>query len=474
MPDRSGVFERFSSLLYRRVAPIQQVDRRLTIARRELLLAELGKVTEGDTIFIVTDVNTLNEVGEQPAEWALLQRHGLEPVSPRVWGGAVHIFARGEFKPSAKQLRPYVYGPDDLARAALQRVGFTNISEPRRAIELASLIQAFNSDEDASAVIVIYDEEPSAIVTNFVKQAQGRIQMLPSEPVDGGLDRRGGMVSMLIPYGAQDFYPELRNKTKVTLPVSSLVATAEPASKAPLPMLLTNVRKVNALTGLEGQLGQSLERTASTAYLLALYEYGETRCHREDPLSAAQFKTVLLNSYFADRENAYSVLGLLGHLLFEEGHGGGASDPANVFLEIARSERQLNDGRKPAKVIDWLLAQAKTSKRPHQQTVRHSPDVRAAFAGHVKPSDVERVKSELFVNTQEQLKTASANLDVAARCTALADARSRLITLASITLPAACGQPLPARGLWSRIDFEPFYYLAVADAIMTESGCGAK
>jgi hypothetical protein len=156
--------------------------------------------------------------------------------------------------------------------------------------------------------------------------------------------------------------------------------------------------------------------------------------------------------------------------LFEEDHSGTSKEVTKVFIDIAQEERQLKNGRNSAKVIEWLLEQSKSSKRPHQRNARHSPDLRAAFAGHLDPSKVVEARDALLT-TLEQMKTASGDLNVDRRCTAVEDVRSRLITLASVTLPASCGQPLPARGLWSRIDFEPFYYLAVADAIMTESGC---
>ena len=44
------------------------------------------------------------------------------------------------------------------------------------------------------------------------------------------------------------------------------------------------------------------------------------------------------------------------------------------------------------------------------------------------------------------------------------------MSLAEVALPSTCGKREVQRGLWTGMDFEPFFYLAVINAALTEIG----
>jgi hypothetical protein len=468
------VHERFASLMYRRFERPEQISSRRSFSTLKALVETLNNpalVKATDTVFVLTDVNTIAEMAKDGDSWRPFERLHLQITAPRIWGESVLVFAHAPFTPDAK-VKAYVQGDSVVADMALERLGIS--AETASRPETNELVDSFNSDRTAIAVII--DQEPSRRVIEFIAKAKLPLQLLPADREPTGVIRSGGYVASLVPYASQHFYPQFDDKN-VLRPKSVLVSTptANPVD-GPLPILLTNVERVKTPAALTAALGDSLQRVVGEAYLLSLFEYGLTRCSganpsSQKPLTTAaeqQFNDVLLNSYFSDTNNPYTVLGLLGQLTFE----GDRSDEARYRRDIFVSMLQDKfDGNDPKAAVEWMLSHP---IRPHQRNMSLDSGLRQQFAGYADKSKYDAAKTALLIEQQALLKEASGTPDVERRCRNLTSVRSRLATLAAASIPIGCDKPQPSRGLWSAIDFEPFYYLAVTDAIMEQSACPAQ
>ena len=476
------VHERFASLFYRRIAKPLSITSRQSFSTFEGLVEALNDtniVKATDTVFIATDVNTIASMARNNDSWRPFQRLRLQIAAPRIWGESIHIFAHKPVNAAGTPVKPVVFGDAFVAQAALRQLGISS-GAVAAAHETGELVNAF---KDPAAVVVIIDQEPSRVVTEFLARANAPLplQMLPADREPTGIVREGGYVASLIPYDEQQFYPQFLDARRITKPTSVLVSAPTTNDvDGPLPILLMNVESTKMAAAVQKAVGGSTARAVAEAYLLSLYEYGQTRCYERaqpagQPVHAVteqQFREVLLNSYFADSTNAYSVLGLLGQLSFERDR-----DPRNleagyrhdVFVEMLRDKF---DGRDPAAAIEWLQKNP-IPERPHQGKLTLDPSLRQQFAKHLDKFKYDNAKTEVLTEQQALLKEASGTPDIAQRCERLIKVRSQLASLAALTMPVGCGKPQPTRGLWSAIDFEPFYYLAVADAIMEQSSCPA-
>lgn len=108
--------------------------------------------------------------------------------------------------------------------------------------------------------------------------------------------------------------------------------------------MLTNARRTGDLGKIEGALENTLPQVTSVAYLRTLFDEAECRCDSRDRVSSEQFKTVLLNSFLADRSNPYAVLGLFGHLVFAQKSNASDLRTVQVFEDILQNEsKHLKD-----------------------------------------------------------------------------------------------------------------------------------
>ena len=456
-PD-SGVFRRFKTLFYRKLGvtaptPASSLDELLAAIRREI---------GGDrTLFVMTDVNTIAATTKAQG-WNFLRATGLEPIAPRIWGQSIYVFARAGSTPAAG-VDAYVYwnGPRETpvefqAGGVLARLGYARARiVPVRQVK--NLVDALNDTRIANPVVVIYDPEPSSVIGNLIRGVTTKVQMLPLARIDEDLfANTGGVISILEDYETQQFYPALDTSGKVIKSPQVVVSNSLSTVAGALPLLLTNARSRKTLDALNASLGNTLQQTISDTYLLALFEYGESRCNPGNREATQQFRLALLNHYLSNRHDPYALIGLLGHI--------GFADPKqlDLFLEIAQQAHQLS-GRDAADVIAWLQKQTEKSTTTHRRALKLQENMRAIYAGHGQ--------QKAYLDAQEQLRRASANLDVEQRCKDLTGVRNSLATLAAISLKPACGLPQPTRGMWSGVDFEPFFYLTVIDTIMSESKC---
>jgi hypothetical protein len=187
----------------------------------------------------------------------------------------------------------------------------------------------------------------------------------------------------------------------------------------------------------------------SQAYLRALFESGVSRCNERDPVSAAQFKTVLLSAFFSGRDDPYAVLALSAHLEYARRMREvepGEADPVAVLRQMLSVEQQLQ-GTDQAALVKWLK----------QKIGEREPNLRARFAGYPD----ERIYSDAIA----AMRAAVSEPRPAERRQWLTQAHDRLVALAEAAPVSTCGLPTPDRGLWSSIDFEPYFFLAVIDAM---------
>ena len=168
-------------------------------------------------------------------------------------------------------------------------------------------------------------------------------------------------------------------------------------------------------------------------------------------MSSEQFKTVLLNSFLADRSNPYAVLGLFGHLLFAQKSTPTDATAVEIFKTILLKEYNLAR-QSPEGISKWLRDQTKITK----------VDLRARFANY--PPE------QVYSATVAGLGPALREPRPAERRRLLESARDTLVSLAEVALPSTCGKREVQRGLWTGMDFEPFFYLTVINGALSEMG----
>ena len=412
------------------------------------------------------------------------------PVTPRIWGGAANIFVREEDLKKTGAWTALAYWPlKDKSRPAevnliggqvrsiLLRAGIADIEPPAVINQINDFAARFNDTKDPKRpVAVILDEEPSKTIGEFLAATDRQLRMLPGAPQlpfgEEVLRLQSGTISMLVPYAR--FYPVLANDRKVLEPQKVLITPSEPDVPQPLPLVLTNATAAVNQT-IRQTLGAPLDQLVSESYLLSLLSTQDTRCDPQNAFAVDQFKAVLLNSYLTDSENPFIVLGLLGHLLFEERvPAGGSRDRSknakDVFIDILQ---QRGVRANPAFIEKWLRDETLRLKRPYQQGLNDASDVRSEYARYIKENTLAEAQTFLvstFEAAQQALTTNDATAKVKS-CADLKTARSKLATIAAITLPQACGKRKRIRGLWSSTDLEPFFYLAAVDALMREASC---
>ena len=216
-----------------------------------------------------------------------------------------------------------------------------------------------------------------------------------------------------------------------------------------MPLFLTNARKTRALGMIEKTWKVGLDRVVSQAYLRALFESGVSRCNERDPVSAAQFKTVLLSSFFAGRNDPYAVVALTGHLEYARRMrpvDPGEADPGIALRKMLAAEQQLQ-GTDHAALVKWLK----------QKIGDRESNMRARFAGYPD----ERIYRDAIAAMRAAVNESRPD----ERRQRLTQAHDRLVALAEAAPVSTCGLPTPDRGLWSAIDFEPYFFLAVIDAM---------
>ena len=280
-----------------------------------------------------------------------MARVGLELVNPRIWGRTLYVFARTGLDPRSP-LKGWVRwagsaSPDvrDRAAAAMRRLGYVNVTFETMNVA-ARMVDAFNLRRLRRwrRHRVHLRRGTSSTVDSFVTgvtAAKTGVRLLLLEPEANQLIVEGGVPAATMPYSAQHFYAWPPGVSlSATAPTSSVVVTpppgAAPTNEARLPLFLTNARKTRSSAIIERRWKMGLDRVVSQAYLRALFESGVSRCNEHDPVSAAQFKTVLLSSFFAGRDDPYAVVALTAHL--DTRGGCGPSIPAQR-IPGSRSER---------------------------------------------------------------------------------------------------------------------------------------
>jgi len=438
------------------VLPLNPPESLTTAAARDAL--RIANPTQ--TLFLVTESAALNDLMAMNG-WQDMARVGLELVNPRIWGRTLYVFARGDLDPRSP-LKGWVRwaGPAspevrNRAAAALRRLGYVNVSF--ETMNLAQrMVDGFNQGGAAGGVdiVCIYDEEPSSFVDSFVTSVRTGVRLLLLEPDANQLSVEDGVPEATVPYRAQSFY--LWPKTvslSASTPTSSVIVTppagAAPANEARLPLFLTNARKTGALGVIEKTWKIGLDRVVSQAYLRALFESGVSRCNERDPVSAAQFKTVLLSSFFAGRDDPYAVAALSAHLEYARRMRvaqPGEADPLVVLRKMLAAEQQLQ-GTDQAALVKWLK----------QKIGDRESNMRARFAGYPD----ERIYRDAIAAMRAAVNESRPD----ERRQKLTQAHDRLVALAEAAPVSTCGLATPDRGLWSAIDFEPYFFLAVIDAM---------
>ena len=415
------------------------------------------------TVFVVTDSAGLNELMAANG-WRDMARVGLELVNPRIWGRTLYVFVRGGAIDPRAPLKGWVRwaGPAspevrNRAAAVVRRLGYTNVSfetmnVARRMADGLDLGSAAGGVD----IVCIYDEEPSTFLDSFTRLIRSGVRLVLLEPDAPQLSADDGVPAAIVPYEAQRFYVWPKTVSpSATTPTSSVVVTPPPAdapvNEARLPLFLTNARKTGALAVIEKTWKVGLDRLVSQAYLRALFEAGVSRCNERDPVSAAQFKTVLLSAFFAGRDDPYAVVALSAHLEYARRMRTvepGEADPASVLRQLLSEEQKLQ-GTDQAALVKWLK----------EKIGERESNMRARFAGYAD----ERIYRDAIAAMRAAVNESRPD----ERRQRLTQAHDRLVALAEAAPVSTCGLPTPDRGLWSAIDFEPYFFLAVIDAMNT-------
>lgn len=463
---------RLTEILRERVGRVLKSDAPAQVIDPASFAGELTSFDVNQTTFVVTDPLSLGLMSARGG-WQALASRGFELVSPRIWGRAVYVFAAcagpqttpcGELDRNAP-LRGYVrwgnsQDPEVRTRASaiLRRLGFANVDfnfMTRPDAMAGALRGSANGGVD---IVCIFEEEPSGFLNDFIGQVKTRARLVAVEQESGAaaLEVTSGIPSIAAPYDAQRFY---RFNANIAVPpppagkrVPAVLITPPPVVPDPrgfaLPLLLTNARRTNDLDRIESVLKTSLSQVASLAYVRTLFDARMSRCDSRDRVSSQQFKTVLLNSFFADRDNPYAVLGLFGHLVFSQGSGDAAA--IEVFRDILINEYKVAAPSAEG-ISKWLRDKTRITK----------VDIRARFADYPP----QRLYSETIAGVERALSASAAD-----RRAQLEGARDTLVSLAEVSLPSTCGKRELQRGLWTGMDFEPFFYLMVINAALSEMG----
>ncbi|HEX8031145.1 MAG TPA: hypothetical protein VF491_21905 [Vicinamibacterales bacterium] len=469
------VEQRLTQVLRDRVGRVLRSDASTDVLTPAGFEKALPDFDANQTIFLVTDPASLGEVSARGG-WQALARRGFELVSPRIWGRTLYVFAAcaapttsgcGELDRNAR-LTGYVrwagsQDPEIRSRASiiLRRLGYANVDFTFMSRPDAMASGLRGSANGGVDIVCIFEEEPSGFLNEFASQLKTRARLVSVEQQSdaASLEVNAGIPSIAIPYDSQRFYRFNANIDVPAAPaatrVPAVMVTPPPAVPDPraftLPLLLTNARRTGDLTRIEGALKSSLSQVTSVAYLRTLFDEDESRCDSRDRVSSEQFKTVLLNSFFADRGNPYAVLGLFGHLVFAQKSTPTDLRAVQVFEDILMNEYKVP--RTSAEGISkWLRDQTRITK----------VDLRARFANYPP----EQMYSETIAGLGPALREPRP----AERRRLLERARDTLVSLAEVALPSTCGKREVQRGLWTGMDFEPFFYLAVINAALTEIG----
>ncbi len=440
-----------------RVLPLSPPES-LTIAAAK---DALRSADSSQTLFLVTDSAGLNDLMAANG-WRDMARVGLELVNPRIWGRTLYVFVRGGTQDPRAPLKGWVRwaGPAspevrNRAAAVVRRLGYTNVT-----FETMNVARRMADGLDLGGnaggvdIVCIYDEEPSAFLDSFARTVKTGVRLLLLEPDANQLSADDGVPAATVPYEAQRFYvwPNTVSPSATT-PTSSVVVTPPttdaPVNEARLPLFLTNARKTGALGVIEKTWKVGLNRVVSRAYLRALFESGVSRCNERDPVSAAQFKTVLLSSFFAGRDDPYAVVALTAHLEYARRMRvvePGEADPVAVLRQLLAAEQKLQ-GTDQAALVRWL--KLKIGQR--------ESNLRAQFAGYPD----ERIYKDAIAAMRAAVNESRPE----ERRLRLTQAHDRLVALAEAAPVSTCGLTTPDRGLWSAIDFEPYFFLAVIDAM---------
>ena len=471
------VERRLTEVLRERIGRVLKSDANTEHLTPEAFAKELPNFNVNQTAFVVTDPTTLGEVSARGG-WQALASRGFELVSPRIWGRTLYVFAVcpgqaagacGELDRNAR-LRGYVrwggsQDPEVRTRAStiLRRLGFANVEFTFMGRPDAMAGALRGSANGGVDIVCIFEEEPSGFLNDFVSQLKTRARLVAVEQAttSTSLEVTNGIPSVAMPYDTQRFY---RFNANIDVPVApadkrvpAVLVTPPPVVPDPraftLPLLLTNARRTGDLAKIESALNTNLSQVTSAAYVRALFDQEMSRCDSRDRISAEQFKTVLLNSFFADRQNPYAVLGLFGHLVFSQS----AADTAavRVFEDILINEYKVASTSAEG-VSQWLR------DHPVKKTRISKVDVRAQFARYPP--------QQLYSETIAGLGPALREPRPAERRRLLERARDTLVSLAEVSLPSTCGKRDVQRGLWTGMDFEPFFYLMVINAALSEMG----
>ncbi len=440
-----------------RVLPLRPPESLTAAAAKDALRS----ADPSQTLFLVTDSVTLNDLMATNG-WREMARVGLELVNPRIWGRTLYVFARGGPLDPNTPLKGWVRwaGPAspevrNRATAMLRRLGYSNVS-----FETMNVARRMADGLDLGGaaggvdIVCIYDEEPSAFLDSFTRALRGGVRLLLLEPDANQLSAADGVPAATVPYAAQHFYVWPKTVSpSATTPTASVVVTpphaALPVNEARLPLLLTNARTTGALALVEKASTIGLNRVVSQAYLRALFESGVSRCNERDPISAAQFKTVLLSSFFTGRDDPYAVVALSAHLEYVRRMRTaepGEADPVSVLRQLLSAEQQL-PGTDHAALVKWLK----------QRIGERGSNLRAQFAG----SPDERIYRDAIAAMRAAVNESRPE----ERRRRLTQAHDQLVALAEAAPVSTCGLTTPDRGLWSAIDFEPYFFLAVIDAM---------
>jgi hypothetical protein len=433
-------------------------------------------------MFVITDAAFVSELVRTIGAPTLANR-GLEIVTPRLWGRTMYVFARGgDLDPNAR-LQGWVRwaGSEDpdvrlRARAVLRRLGFANVEftsmdfAPRMA---QGLVGSANGGVD---IVCIYDEEPSSFLVRFLEGVRAggqtvRLLWKEQDPAGAAFAVSEGIASLTVPYETQRFYHLPSNVTPPTTEggrVPAVVLTppitpAPPMANAPppfrMPLVFTNARATGDLAAVEKLLDRRLSQFVNHAYLRALFETGMSRCDPRDAVSADHFKTVLLSAFLSDRDDPYTVLGLLEHLDVSRNlprpERNNPYSPVSVFEQILRDDYKLTSTTAES-LAAWLRTHAVNSQ-PITKT-----DLRARFANY--PDD------RIYSTAIESLRAAVADPRIQQRRQLLEQTRETLVALAEVKRSSGCGTPDIQRGLWTGGEFEPYFYLAVIDATLRDVG----